>query len=66
KTCGVDSIAGLMASVIQGSTDTTVYVITLYFSSVKIHKIKSSLVIGLLADVAGISVAILLSLLFLS
>ncbi|MEG0094342.1 MAG: spore maturation protein [Erysipelotrichaceae bacterium] len=66
RTCGVDSMAGFMASIIQGSTDTTFYIITLYFSSVKITKIKSSLVIGLLADLAGISMAIYLSLLFFS
>ena len=66
KTCGVDSLAGNMASIIQGSTDTTVYVITLYFSSVGIKKIKNALSIGLIADFAGISMAILLTLLFLS
>lgn len=64
QTCGVDSLAGIMASIIQGSTDTTVYVITLYFSSVGIRKIKSSLSIGLIADIAGIGAAIILTLLF--
>lgn len=64
KTCGVDSIEGIMASIIQGSTDTTLYVITLYFSTVGIKKIKNSLAIGLLADLAGISMAILLTLIF--
>lgn len=64
KTCGVDSLAGTMASIIQGSTDTTVYVITLYFSSVGIKKIKNSLAIGLIADVAGIAMAIFLTLYF--
>lgn len=64
KTCGVDSLAGIMASIIQGSTDTTVYVITLYFSSVGIKKIKNALTIGLIADVAGIAMAILVTLLF--
>ena len=63
---GVDSLAGIMASIIQGSTDTTVYVITLYFSSVGIKKIRNSLSIGLLADVAGISMAIFLTLMFFS
>ena len=53
-----------MASIIQGSTDTTFYVITLYFSSVGIKKIKNALSIGLIADVAGISMAILLTMLF--
>lgn len=63
KTCGVDSLAGMMASIIQGSTDTTVYVITLYFSSVGIKKIGNSLSIGLIADIAGIGMAIFLTLL---
>lgn len=66
KTCGVDSLAGIMASIIQGSTDTTVYVITLYFSTVGIKKIRNSLSIGLLADVAGITAAIVLTLMFFS
>lgn len=66
QTSGVDSLAGNMASIIQGSTDTTIYVITLYFSSVGIKKIKNALSIGLIADVAGISMAILLSMLFFS
>lgn len=64
QNSGVDSMAGIMASIIQGSTDTTVYVITLYFSTVGIKKIKNSLSIGLLADVAGITAAIVLSLMF--
>lgn len=64
KTCGVDSFEGIMASIIQGSTDTTFYVISLYFSTVGIKKIKSSLAIGLLADVAGIGMAIVLTVLF--
>ena len=66
KSSGVDSLTGIMASIIQGSTDTTFYVITLYFSSVGIKKIKNALSIGLIADVAGISMAILLTLLFFS
>lgn len=62
--CGVDSFTGFMASVIQGSTDTTFYVITLYFSSVGVTKIKNALSSGLIADVAGITMAIILSILF--
>ncbi|WP_303395404.1 spore maturation protein, partial [Amedibacillus dolichus] len=54
QNVGVDSLAGQMASIIQGSTDTTLYVITLYFSSVGIKKIKNALSIGLIADAAGI------------
>lgn len=66
QSVGVDSYPAIMASIIQGSTDTTVYVITLYFSTVGIKKIGNSLSIGLLADVAGISMAILLTFLFFS
>lgn len=66
KVCGVDSLAGTMASIIQGSTDTTFYVITLYFSSVGIKKIRNSLAIGLLADAAGMTMAIILTLMFFS
>lgn len=64
KTCGVDSFAGIMGSIIQGSTDTTLYVISLYFAHIGIKNIKNSLSIGLIADIAGISMAILLSYLF--
>lgn len=64
QSCGVDSLAGIMASIIQGSTDTTIYVITLYFSSVGIRKIRNSLSIGLIADAAGIGAAILFTLIF--
>ncbi len=66
KTSGADSLAGKMASVIQGSTDTTFYVITLYFSTVGITKIRNSLWIGLFADLVGISVGIFLTLMFMS
>lgn len=65
KNSGADSLAGKMASVIQGSTDTTFYVITLYFSSVGIKKIKNSLWIGLFADLVGISIGIILVSLFM-
>ena len=59
KTYGPDSSIGRIASVIQGSTDTTIYIISLYFSSIGIKKIKYSLIVGLLADVACIIIAIL-------
>lgn len=62
--CGVDSLPGMMASILQGSTDTTFYVITLYFSSVGVRHIKNALSIGLLADAAGMIMAIWLALLF--
>lgn len=66
KYIGVDSFAGIMASIIQGSTDTTLYVITLYFGCVGVKKIKNSMAIGLISDIVGISVAILLTFLFYS
>ena len=50
KNYGVDSYLGRVASLMQGSTDTTIYIIGLYFSSVGIRKIKYSLIVGLLAD----------------
>ncbi len=62
KNYGVDSYLGRVASLMQGSTDTTIYIIGLYFSSVGIRKIKYSLIVGLLADL----MAILLSLLIVS
>jgi len=64
ETCGVDSLAGIMGSIIQGSTDTTLYVISLYFAHIGVKNIKNSLKIGLIADIAGMSMAILLTLLF--
>ena len=62
---GPDSFACKMASTIQGSTDTTIYVLSLYFTTVGITKWKHALHVGLLADVIGISIGILLSFLFL-
>lgn len=61
KTLGPDSLAGRMASVIQGSTDTTLYVLTLYYGSIGIKKIRYSLKVGLLADLIGIISAIILT-----
>lgn len=66
KNMGVDSFSGIMASIIQGSTDTTLYVITLYFGCIGVKKIKNSLAIGLISDIVGISVAITLTFLFFS
>ena len=56
---GPDSPVGLMASFIQGTTDTTFYVITLYFGSIGIKKIKYSLWAGLFADLVSIVISIL-------
>ena len=57
---GPDSFIGRLASVIQGSTDTTFYILTLYFGSIGIKKIKYSLWAGLAADVIGIVSAIII------
>lgn len=55
-----DGYIGTLASFIQGSTDTTFYVLTLYFGSVGIKKIKYALWAGLLADLASITLSIIL------
>ena len=62
---GPDSFSCKMASTIQGSTDTTIYVLSLYFTTVGITKWKHALKVGLLADVIGIGVGIFLSFIFL-
>ena len=56
---GPDSFIGLLASVLQGSTDTTFYVLTLYFGSIGIKKIKYSLFAGLMADLCAIVISII-------
>lgn len=60
STHGPDSLVGKIASIITGSTDTTIYIISLYFSSIKIKKIKYSLVVGLLADLSCIIISIII------
>ncbi|MEH7545685.1 MULTISPECIES: spore maturation protein [Bacillaceae] len=57
---GPDSFIGRLASVLQGSTDTTFYVLTVYFGAVGIKKMGDALKVGLLADVVGIIVSILI------
>lgn len=59
STYGPDSYLGRIASIIQGSTDTTIYIITLYFSSIGIKKIKYSLIVGLLADLFAIILSVI-------
>ena len=58
KTFGVDSNIGLMASVIMGSTETTVYTIAVYTSSVGIKKTRFVLWAALFADFVGIVVSV--------
>jgi spore maturation protein B len=57
-TYGPDSFIGRIAAVLQGSTDTTLYVLTVYFGAVGIKKMGDALKVGLLADIVGIIVAI--------
>ncbi|MFA5602586.1 MAG: nucleoside recognition domain-containing protein [Bacilli bacterium] len=59
KDYGPDSFLGRLASTIQGCTDTTIYVLTLYFGSVGIKKIKHALWAGLFADLIGIIASII-------
>ena len=61
---GPDSYVGRLASVLQGCTDTTIYVLALYFSSIGVKKIRYSLGVGLFADLVGITVAFIITMLF--
>ncbi|OKL38669.1 nucleoside recognition domain-containing protein [Pontibacter flavimaris] len=61
---GADSFVGRMASVFQGSTETTFYILAVYFGSVGIRKSRYALTCGLLADLAGIIAAIFIAYLF--
>lgn len=60
KTYGVDSYLGRIASVMQGATDTTIYVISLYFGSIGIKNIRYALKAGLFADFITLIMSILL------
>jgi spore maturation protein SpmA len=58
KTQGADSFAGRLVSVIQGSTETTFYVIAVYFGSVGIRNTRHTVGLGLAADLAGFIAAV--------
>ena len=64
KTFGADSFAGRLASILQGSSDTTFYVIAVYFGSVAIKNTRYSVGAMLLADLVGVITAIALCYLF--
>jgi len=64
NTYGVDSFVGRLASVLQGASDTTFYIIALYFGSVGIRKTRYAVSYGLLADLIGIIAAIFVAYLF--
>jgi len=61
---GADSFVGRLSSIIQGSTDTTFFILAVYFGSVGIKNTRYAVICGLIADVAGITAAILLGYLF--
>ncbi|MFP5440719.1 MAG: nucleoside recognition domain-containing protein [Gammaproteobacteria bacterium] len=58
QTEGVDSFAGRLAAIIQGSTETTFYVLAVYFGSVGIRHARYALWCGLFADAAGVAASI--------
>jgi spore maturation protein SpmA len=63
-THGADSFVGRLVSIIQGSTETTFYVLAVYFGSVGIRRTRNAIGLGLIADAAGITAAILVCYLF--
>lgn len=61
---GVDSFAGLLAATLQGSTETTFYVLAVYFGAVRIQRARHAVGCALLADLAGIVTAIVVCYVF--
>ena len=64
NTYGADSFAGRLACLFQGATDTTFYILAVYFGSVGIRKTRHAVGCGLLADIAGIIAAIIVGYIF--
>src|SRR5690625_1601239 len=60
STHGPDSFIGRLASTMQGSTDTTLYILTIYFGAVQIKKMRYALKVGLVADLIGIMTSIII------
>jgi spore maturation protein SpmA len=58
KTLGADSFAGRLSSIVQGSTETTFYVLAIYFGSVGIKHIRHAAACGIIADFAGVVASI--------
>ena len=63
-TYGADSFVGRLSCIFQGSTDTTFYILAVYFGSVGIRQTRHAVPCGLLADLAGIIAAIAIAYLF--
>ena len=64
NTYGADSFAGRLACLFQGATDTTFYILAVYFGSVGIRKTRHAVGCGLLADLAGIIAAVIVGYIF--
>ena len=64
QTYGPDSFAGRLSCIFQGSTDTTFYILAVYFGSVGIRHTRYALPCGLLADLASIIAAIIVATIF--
>jgi spore maturation protein SpmA len=64
KHFGADSFAGRLACIFQGSTETTFYVVAVYYGAVNISKTRYTVVAGLVADLAGVIAAIFIAYLF--
>ncbi len=64
KTFGPDSFTGRLASVFRGCTETTFYMLAVYFGSISVRKTRYALTVGLIADLAGIIAAIFVAYLF--
>ena len=64
NTYGADSYVGRLAGVMQGTSDTTFYILALYFGSVGIRKTRHAVACGLLADLSGIIAAIFIAYIF--
>jgi spore maturation protein SpmA len=64
KHFGADSFAGRLACIFQGSTETTFYVVAVYYGAVNISKTRYTVIAGLIADLAGVVAAIFIAYLF--
>jgi spore maturation protein SpmA len=64
QTYGADSFVGRLACTFQGATDTTFYIIALYFGSVSVRRTRHAVTCGLIADAAGLTAAVFIAYLF--
>jgi len=64
KTYGADSFVGRLSSIFQGTTDTTFYVVAVYYGSIAVRNIRYTVSCALLADLAGVIASIYIAYLF--